>query len=99
MAQKNDSSQVKKCLSMETDSNNSAGSSGGSSQEQKSRSSHSSGPEAAGSRPPPTTGEKPVETYPLINLKKEPECHMDLDTLSSNPNHTVLIDVRNLISE
>ena len=71
-----------------------AGSSGQSSQEPNGKRRHSqSAGEDTGSGSPSDSGGNQENTYPIRLLKKEPECHMQLETLSPTRDHTVLIDV------
>lgn len=97
MAKKNDSSQVKDCL---VHSDEAGESRAGSSREttdglsSKRRHSESNGREATDPRQRPGAEAQSIYIYAEGKLKREPECHMQLDKLSANSNHTVLIDVR-----
>ncbi|KAB5543355.1 hypothetical protein PHYPO_G00078130 [Pangasianodon hypophthalmus] len=97
MACKNDSSQVKACL----DHSDMAGESrAGTSRETtdssspKQRHSQSSGNEATDSRQKPGAEARSGDTRDEGKLKSKPECHMQLDKLSANRQHTVLIDIK-----
>ncbi|XP_076876831.1 poly(ADP-ribose) glycohydrolase isoform X1 [Brachyhypopomus gauderio] len=90
MAHKNDSSQVKECLNHTQDDKSSEAGSGPSSSKEQSSPRHNPCTEPAGSGPPPDAEGKPATT--IGELKKEPECHMQLDHLCPCPRHTVLID-------
>lgn len=85
MASKNDSSQVSSCLNQDFAKDSRAG-----------FQRHDEGfrTEATNSRQKPGAEAQPGGTWGEEKLKREPECHMQLDKLHPNRNHTVLIDVR-----
>ncbi|XP_066506640.1 poly(ADP-ribose) glycohydrolase isoform X2 [Hoplias malabaricus] len=58
----------------------------------KHRHSEPSRMEASGLGSLSETGGKHGETCPFNQLQKEPECHLELEHLSSSPHHTVLIN-------
>ncbi|MCJ8742305.1 hypothetical protein PDJAM_G00080580 [Pangasius djambal] len=100
MACKNDSSQVKACLNHpdvigESRAGSSRETTDGSSP--KRRHSQSSGNEATGSRQKPGAEARSGDTWGEGKLKSEPECHMQLDKLFANRQHTVLIDSPNAV--
>lgn len=88
---------MKECL---TDPGMVAGLKAGSSQDttdgssSKRRHSESFNSEASGSCQRPDAEAHSGDMFGEGKLKREPECHMELDKLSANRNHTVLIDVR-----
>lgn len=99
MASKNDSSQMRDCLRhQEMASESRAGSSRettcGSST--KRRLSESSSTEATDLRQRQGTEAQSRDTCGEGKLKREPDCHMQLDKLYGHKKHTVLIDVRAL---
>ncbi|XP_036450844.1 poly(ADP-ribose) glycohydrolase isoform X2 [Colossoma macropomum] len=95
MAHRNNSSQMGQCLNhMDFAGEGGEGSSKRPPQEQstKRRHSQSSSAENTSSESHCGFGENQEDTYPIGRLKKEPDCHMQLEILSSRSNHTVLID-------
>ncbi|KAM9456392.1 poly(ADP-ribose) glycohydrolase isoform 2-T2 [Clarias gariepinus] len=97
MAHKNDSSQMRACL---RDSDPGSGpareSRGGSSQEKK----DSTSPKRNHSESSTDSSQRPAAEARSGGLrdggelKREPECHMELENLFANKNHTVLIDTK-----
>ncbi|XP_026875843.2 poly(ADP-ribose) glycohydrolase isoform X1 [Electrophorus electricus] len=95
MAHKNDSSQVNECLKQvhkdkSGESDSSQRSSTSSSPHQRHH--HNSRTESDSSGPHQDAGRRPADMFPFKELKKEPDCHLQLDTLFPSPCHTVLID-------
>ncbi|XP_053501735.1 poly(ADP-ribose) glycohydrolase isoform X1 [Ictalurus furcatus] len=92
----NNSSQVKECLTHsvmagESKPGSSQDTTDGSSSKRKHRESFST--EVTDPRQKPGTEAQAGDTQCEGKLKKEPECHMQLDKLSADRNHTVLIDI------
>lgn len=96
MANKNDSSRVKECLTYPDE----AGQSGAREKDGSSSKRRHSDPSSADV--PDSRQRSGAEAHSRNRwregtLKREPECHMQLDSLSPNRVHTVLIDVRAFI--
>ncbi|XP_058267561.1 poly(ADP-ribose) glycohydrolase isoform X2 [Hemibagrus wyckioides] len=102
MASKNDSSQVSSCLNHSDQAKDSRA---GLSQEpirpSPPNQRHDEGfrTEATDSRQKPGDKAQPGGTWGEAKLKKEPECHMQLDKLCPNRNHTVLIDTNKFLHD
>ncbi|KAF4082442.1 hypothetical protein AMELA_G00151260 [Ameiurus melas] len=90
----NNSSQVKECLTHSDMARESKpGSSHDTTDGSKRKHSESSSNEDTNPRQKPGAEAQPRDTRGEGKLKKEPECHMELDKLSADMNHTVLIDI------
>ncbi|XP_047660816.1 poly(ADP-ribose) glycohydrolase isoform X2 [Tachysurus fulvidraco] len=99
MASKNDSSQMRECLShQDTAKDSRAGLSqkpmDTSPPNQRHSEDECSGTEATDLRQKPDAEAQPGDSCCGKKLKREPDCHMQLDNLRADNNHTVLIDTK-----
>ncbi|XP_037403547.1 poly(ADP-ribose) glycohydrolase isoform X1 [Pygocentrus nattereri] len=93
MAQRNNSSQMSECLNhMDSAGEGGEGSGRRPPQEPSTKRRHSQSSSAENTSF--DFGENQEDTYPIGRLKKDPDCHMQLDSLSGGPHHTVLIDTK-----
>lgn len=93
----NNSSQVKECLThFDMAGESKPGSSQDTMDGSKRKHSECSSTEVTDPRQKPGAEAQAGDTQCEGKLNKEPECHMQLDKLSADRNHTVLIDVRAL---
>ncbi|KAL6472400.1 hypothetical protein MHYP_G00185880 [Metynnis hypsauchen] len=92
MAHRNNSSQMRECLNhMDGAGEGGEGSDRRPPQQPSPKRRHSQSSSAESSH---SDLEKQEDTYPIGQLKKDPDCHMELEILSGRPNHTVLIDTK-----